>query len=49
MRITLRTVEVPEEPPENDGTRLTALRTQAAMSQSVFAKLLNASTKTLQS
>jgi len=27
MRITLRTVEVPEEPPEIDGTRLTALRT----------------------
>lgn len=49
MRITLRTVEVPEEPPEIDGTRLTALRTQAAMSQSVFARLLNASTKTLQS
>jgi putative transcriptional regulator len=47
--LTLRTVEVPEEPPEIDGKTLAALRTQAAMSQAVFAKLLNVSTKTLQS
>lgn len=47
--MTLRTVEVPEEPPEIDGETLAALRAQAAMSQSVFAKLLNVSTKTLQS
>lgn len=47
--LTLRTVDVPEEPPEIDGTTLAALRAQAAMSQSVFAKLLNVSTKTLQS
>ena len=47
--LTLRTVEVPEEPPEIDGETLAALRTQAAMSQAVFAKLLNVSTKTLQS
>ena len=47
--LTLRTVEVPEEPPEIDAKSLAALRTQAAMSQAVFAKLLNVSTKTLQS
>ena len=47
--LTLRTVEVPEEPPEIDGPTLAAMRVQAAMSQSVFAKLLNVSTKTLQS
>lgn len=47
--LTLRTVEVPEEPPEIDGKTLAALRAQAAMSQAVFAKLLNVSTKTLQS
>lgn len=47
--LTLRTVEVPEEPPEIDGGTLAALRAQAAMSQAVFAKLLNVSTKTLQS
>lgn len=48
-QLTLRTVEVPEEPPEIDGETLAAVRTQAAMSQAVFAKLLNVSTKTLQS
>ena len=47
--LTLRTVAVPEEPPEIDGETLAALRAQAAMSQAVFAKLLNVSTKTLQS
>ncbi|MBC7819432.1 MAG: helix-turn-helix domain-containing protein [Planctomycetaceae bacterium] len=47
--LTLRTVEVPEEPPEIDAKSLASLRTQAAMSQAVFAKLLNVSTKTLQS
>lgn len=47
--LTLRTVEVPDDPPEIDGPTLVALRAQAAMSQAVFAKLLNVSTKTLQS
>ncbi len=47
--LTLRTVEIPEEPPEIDGETLAAMRAQAAMSQSVFAKLLNVSTSTLQS
>ncbi|HUG19106.1 MAG TPA: helix-turn-helix domain-containing protein [Planctomycetaceae bacterium] len=47
--LTLRTVEVPEEPPEIDAKTLAALRDRAAMSQAVFAKMLNVSTKTLQS
>ena len=42
-------VEVSEEPPEFDAKTLAAMRTQAAMSQAVFAKLLNVSNKTLQS
>lgn len=47
--MTLRTVEVPEAAPEIDGATVAALRNQAAMSQAVFASLLNVSTKTLQS
>lgn len=47
--LTLRSVEVPEEPPEIDAKTLAALRHRAAMSQAVFAKMLNVSTKTLQS
>jgi putative transcriptional regulator len=47
--LTLRTVQVPEQPPEIDAKTLAALRLRAAMSQGVFAKMLNVSTKTLQS
>lgn len=47
--LTLRTVELPEEPPEIDGQTLAELRGLAGMSQAVFAKLLNVSKKTLQS
>ena len=47
--MTLKTVDVPEEPPEIDGTTLASLRQQSAMSQAVFAKLLNVSAKTVQS
>lgn len=47
--LTLRTVEIPDEPPEIDGPTLAALRQRAAMSQAVFARMLNVSTKTLQS
>jgi putative transcriptional regulator len=47
--LTLRTVEVPDDPPEIDAATLAALRNAAGMSQAVFAKLLNVSTKTLQS
>jgi putative transcriptional regulator len=47
--LTLRTVELPDEPPEIDGPTLVALRKRAAMSQAVFARMLNVSAKTMQS
>jgi putative transcriptional regulator len=47
--LTLKTVEVPDDPPVIDARTLAALRAQAAMSQRVFAKLLSVSHKTLQS
>lgn len=47
--LTLKTVEVPEQPPEIDAVTLVALREAADMSQAVFAKLLNVSAKTVQS
>lgn len=47
--LTLKTVEVPEKPPEIDATTLAEIRSQAAMSQAVFARVLSVSTKTLQS
>ncbi len=45
----LKTVEVPEKPPEIDAQTLAALREAAEMSQAVFAKVLNVSAKTVQS
>jgi putative transcriptional regulator len=47
-KLTLKTVEVPEEPPEIDARTLAALRKQTEMSQAVFARMLNVSTKTVQ-
>ncbi len=49
--ITLKTttVELPDEPPEIDAPTIVALRDQSRMSQAVFARLLNVSTKTVQS
>ena len=47
--LTLKTIEVPDDPPEIDAKSLAALRNQAAMSQRIFAKLLSVSCKTLQS
>ncbi len=49
--ITLKTtvVELPDEPPEIDAPTLVAIRGQSRMSQAVFARLLNVSTKTVQS
>lgn len=47
--LTLKTVQEPAEPPVIDGKTLAALRRQAAMSQAVFAKMLNVSPKTVQS
>ena len=47
--LTLRTVEVPDAPPEIDAETLAEIRAQVAMSQRVFAQMLNVSAKTLQS
>ena len=47
--LTLRTVELPDAPPEIDAETLAEIRTQVAMSQRVFAQMLNVSAKTLQS
>ena len=47
--LTLKTIEVPEAPPEIDAKTLAALREEAAMSQAVFAKVLYVSAKTVQS
>lgn len=48
-KLDLRTVAYPEEPPEIDAAAVTPLRERAALSQAVFARLLNVSTKTVQS
>ena len=47
--LTLKTIEVPEAPPEIDARTLVALREVAGMSQGVFAKVLSVSPKTVQS
>lgn len=47
--LTLKTVQVPEAPPEIDAPTLVALREAAQMSQAVFAKVLYVSSKTVQS
>jgi putative transcriptional regulator len=47
--LNLKTVEIPDEPPQVDGRTLAAIRKRAQMSQAVFAKVLNVSTKTVQS
>lgn len=46
--LTLRTIEVPEAPPEIDANTLVALREEATMSEAVFAKDLYVSAKTVQ-
>jgi putative transcriptional regulator len=49
--ITLKTttLEMPDRPPDIGARELTRLRLESAMSQAVFARLLNVSTKTVQS
>ncbi len=47
--LTLKTIELPAEPPDIDARNLAALREEAGMSQSVFARVLNVSFKTIQS
>lgn len=46
--ISLKTVELPEEPPDIDAKTVAAIRKQTEMSQAVFARMLNVSTKTVQ-
>src|SRR5271163_4351613 len=49
--ITLKTttLEMPDRPPEVGAEELMKLRLKSGMSQAVFARLLNVSTKTVQS
>ena len=47
--LTLKVTEVPEPPPEIDAETLVALREEASMSQSVFARILYVSTRTVRS
>lgn len=47
--VELKTTMFPEPPPEVTPEDLTALRRRADMSQAAFARLLNVSTKTVQS
>jgi putative transcriptional regulator len=42
------TLEMPDRPPEISPPQLTKLRLKSGMSQAVFARLLNVSTKTIQ-
>lgn len=45
----MKSVHIPAEPPTIEGKTVAALRAQASMSQAVFAKMLNVSTRTVQS
>ena len=47
--LTLRTVKVPSPPAAIAAKEVIALREKARMSQTVFARVLNVSTKTVQS
>jgi putative transcriptional regulator len=47
--LTLRTVEVPSPPAGIAAKEVIAIREDAGMSQTVFARVLNVSTKTVQS
>ena len=47
--LTLKTFTVPDPPPNYDAERIARIRKSLRMSQSVFARVLNTSTKTVQS
>ncbi|MBI4529809.1 MAG: helix-turn-helix domain-containing protein [Deltaproteobacteria bacterium] len=47
--LTLKTFTVPDPPPNYDAARIVRIRRSLRMSQSVFARVLNVSPKTLQS
>jgi putative transcriptional regulator len=46
--LSLRTIRVPDPPPEIAGKEVASLRVKTGMSQAVFARVLNVSTKTVQ-
>ncbi len=47
--ISLKTTVIPDDPPLIDGLTIRKLRQQSSMSQTVFAKMLSVSAKTVQS
>jgi len=47
--LTLRTVQLPAPPPQIAAKEVASLRAKAGISQAVFARVLNVSTKTVQS
>jgi putative transcriptional regulator len=47
--LNLRTVQIPDPPPEIAGPEVSTMRLKIGMSQAVFARVLNVSTKTVQS
>jgi putative transcriptional regulator len=47
--LTLRTVQLPAPPPAMPAAEITSLRATTGMSQALFARVLNVSTKTVQS
>ena len=47
--LNLRTVQIPDPPPEIPAKEVSSLRAKVGMSQAVFARVLNVSTKTVQS
>ena len=48
-KIDLRTAEIPQAPPNFSSKSVVRLRQAAGMSQAIFARLLNVSSKTIQS
>jgi putative transcriptional regulator len=48
-KLDLRTAEIPQAPPKFSSKSVLRLRRSAGMSQAVFARLLNVSSKTVQS
>jgi putative transcriptional regulator len=48
-KIDLRSVEIPQAPPKFSSKSVMRLRHSAGMSQAIFARLLNVSSKTVQS
>ena len=47
--LNLRTVQIPDPPPDIPAKEVSFLRAKVGMSQAVFARVLNVSTKTVQS